>query len=64
RPEAMRALGSVQDRVLETRLTANPTQFDVAEGDVRLCGTIVEIDAATGRATAIERVCVRYSGLS
>ncbi|HMO87004.1 MAG TPA: TIGR00282 family metallophosphoesterase, partial [Lacipirellulaceae bacterium] len=51
-------LGRRIDRVLETRLTANPTQFDVAEGDVRLCGTIVEIDAATGRATAIERVCV------
>jgi metallophosphoesterase (TIGR00282 family) len=54
-------LGRRIDRVLETRLTANPTQFDVAEGDVRLCGSIVEIDAESGRATAIERVCVRAS---
>jgi len=51
-------LGRRIDRVLETRLTANPTQFDVADGDVRLCGSIVDIDPATGRATAIERVCV------
>jgi calcineurin-like phosphoesterase len=49
--------------VLETRLTANPTQFDVATDDVRLCGTIVEIDAATGLATSIERLCVRATDL-
>ncbi len=45
--------------VMETTLTFNPTHFDVAEKDVRLCGTIVDVDAATGRATAIERVCIR-----
>ena len=44
-------------------LTFNPTQFDVATGDVRLCGSIVDIDAETGRATAIERICVRESDL-
>jgi metallophosphoesterase (TIGR00282 family) len=56
-------LGRRIDRVLETRLTANPTQFDVAEGDVRMCGSLVDIDPATGLATAIERVCVRESEL-
>jgi metallophosphoesterase (TIGR00282 family) len=56
-------LGRRIDRVLETRLTANPTQFDVAEGDVRLCGSIVEIDPGAGAATAIERVCVREADL-
>jgi metallophosphoesterase (TIGR00282 family) len=56
-------LGRRIDRVLETRLTANPTQFDVAEGDVRMCGSIVDIDPSTGQATAIERVCVRASEL-
>jgi metallophosphoesterase (TIGR00282 family) len=56
-------LGRRIDRVLETRLTANPTQFDVATDDVRLCGTIVEIDAATGLATSIERLCVRATDL-
>lgn len=57
-------LGRRIDRVLETRLTANPTQFDVADGDVRLCGSIVAIDSESGRATAIERVCVRESDVS
>jgi 2',3'-cyclic-nucleotide 2'-phosphodiesterase len=51
-------IGRRIDRVLETRLTANPTAFDVATGDVRLCGSIVEVDADTGLATGIERLCV------
>ncbi|HEX5104543.1 MAG TPA: YmdB family metallophosphoesterase, partial [Pirellulaceae bacterium] len=49
-------LGRRIDRVLETTVTFQPTLFDVAEGDVRLCGTIVEADPATGRATAIRRL--------
>lgn len=56
-------LGRRIDRVLETRLTANPTQFDVATEDVRLCGSIVDVDPATGLATAIERLCVREADL-
>jgi hypothetical protein len=51
-------LGRRIDRVLKTTLSFNPTQFDVASGDVRLCGAIVQVDSATGRATAIERVCI------
>ena len=50
-------LGRRTDRVLETTLTALPTKFDVATGDPRLCGSIVEVDEAAGRATAIRRVC-------
>lgn len=49
-------LGRRIDRVMETTLTFRPTPFDVAENDVRLCGTIVEADEATGKATAIRRV--------
>lgn len=52
-------LGRRTDRVMETMLTANPTQFDVADGDIRLNGTIVDIDPGTGLATKIERLCVR-----
>jgi 2',3'-cyclic-nucleotide 2'-phosphodiesterase len=52
-------IGRRIDRVLETRLTANPTVFDVATGDVRLSGSIVTIDEESGQATAIERLCVR-----
>lgn len=49
-------LGRRIDRVTETTITFQPTQFDVAEGDVRLSGTIVEADPATGQATAIRRL--------
>jgi calcineurin-like phosphoesterase len=48
-------LGRRIDRVQDTTLTFQPTQFEVATGDVRLCGTIVEADPATGHATAIRR---------
>ena len=56
-------LGRRIDRVLETTVTFLPTPFDVAEGDVRLAGAIVDIDAPTGRATAIRRVMVREAEL-
>ncbi len=49
-------LGRRVDRVMETQLTAHPTQFEVATGDVQLCGAIVDIDPTSGRAQAIERV--------
>lgn len=52
-------LGRRIDRVLETTVTFQPTQFDVATNDVRLCGTIVDIDETSGRATGIRRLVVR-----
>lgn len=51
-------LGRRIDRVMETTLTFNPTPFDVATDDVRLCGAIVDIDETTGQATAIQRLRV------
>jgi 2',3'-cyclic-nucleotide 2'-phosphodiesterase len=51
-------IGRRIDRVMETTLTGKPTEFDVATGDVRLCGSIVTADPETGRATAVERLCV------
>jgi hypothetical protein len=56
-------LGRQIERVMETTITFNPTAFDVATGDVQLCGTIVDIDPATGRATAIRRLVVRENEL-
>ncbi len=56
-------IGRRIDRVMDTTLTGLPTEFDVATGDVRLCGTIVTADPATGRATAIERLCVTEADL-
>jgi metallophosphoesterase (TIGR00282 family) len=52
-------LGRKADRVLFTTLTGVPTPFDVATGDVRLGGAIVDVDASTGKATAIRRVAVK-----
>jgi len=49
-------LGRRIDRVLATAINFVPTMFDVAEGDPRLAGAIVDIDGATGRASAIRRV--------
>jgi metallophosphoesterase (TIGR00282 family) len=51
-------LGRRIDRVMETTTTFIPTQFEVASNDVRLSGTIVEVDPQTGRAQAIRRVRV------
>src|SRR6476659_4345547 len=56
-------IGRRIDRVLETTLTGRPTEFDVATDDVRLCGTIITADSETGRATAIERLCVTEADL-
>jgi len=56
-------LGRRVDRVMETTLSFNPTHFEVASGDVRLNGAIVDVDPATGRATAIRRYCVRQDQL-
>jgi metallophosphoesterase (TIGR00282 family) len=51
-------LGRRADRVLSFTLTAVPTPFDVATGDVRLGGAVIDVDGATGKATAIRRVMV------
>ncbi len=51
-------LGRRIDRVMETTRTFRPTHYEVATGDVRLNGSIVDIDPETGHATAIRRVCI------
>ena len=56
-------LGRRVDRVLSTAVTFVPSAFDVATGDVRLGGAIVDIDSASGRATAIRRLMLTEEGL-
>ncbi len=51
-------LGRRIDRVMETVRTFRPRSFDVATGDVRLNGALVEIDASTGKAVTIRRLCL------
>ena len=49
-------LGRRIDRVLGTAITFMPSSFDVATGDVRLSGAIVDADDGTGSATGIRRM--------
>ncbi|HOM17422.1 MAG TPA: TIGR00282 family metallophosphoesterase [Thermoguttaceae bacterium] len=51
-------IGRRIDRVLETMLTHRPTHFEVASNDVRLHGTLVDVEPDTGRATVIRRLCL------
>jgi metallophosphoesterase (TIGR00282 family) len=57
-------LGRRIDRVLSTAVTFVPSPFDVATGDPRLAGAVVEVDAATGQATAIRRLMLDERGLA
>ncbi|MGE0529594.1 MAG: YmdB family metallophosphoesterase, partial [Bdellovibrionales bacterium] len=55
-------LGRRIDRVLPTTLTFVPNSFDVAEGDPRLSGAILDIDSATGKSSAILRYMLDEKG--
>jgi hypothetical protein len=52
-------LGRRKDRVVKYMSTGMPHPFDVATGDVRLCGALAEVDPETGRAISIERIEVK-----
>ena len=41
---------------IERFLSQRPQRFKPAEGPARLCGVLIDIDPADGRATAIERL--------
>lgn len=57
-------LGRRVDRVLGTAITFVPIPFDVASGDVRLGGAIVEVDETTGKASSIRRLVVTEANLA
>jgi calcineurin-like phosphoesterase len=42
--------------VLQRFLTGMPGKFEAARGDARMCAALIECDAATGRATYIQRL--------
>ena len=52
-------IGMKKDAIIERFLTQIPNKFDVAKGDVRLQGVIMDIDAQSGKANAIERISVK-----
>jgi metallophosphoesterase (TIGR00282 family) len=51
-------LGRRYDRVLPATLTFVPHYYEVATGDPRLNGALVEVDPETGRALSIRRVSI------
>ena len=51
-------LGRRVDRVMSSTLSLVPQFFEVATGDPRLCGAVVEVEPGSGRAVLIERVAI------
>lgn len=49
-------LGRIKERVVGTMVSSVPSKFDVATGDVRLCGVLVSVESTTGLATSIQRI--------
>ena len=49
-------LGIRKEVALERFLTLLPNRYDVAKGDVRLQGAVIDIDDTTGRGISIERL--------
>ena len=49
-------IGTVKERIIERYLTGLPNKFEVATSAGTLCGALIDIDEATGKARGIERV--------
>jgi len=52
-------IGFRPDEILEKFIMNTPRKMEVAKRDVRLCGALIEVDEATGRASSIQRVSER-----
>jgi metallophosphoesterase (TIGR00282 family) len=55
-------IGIKKDSILERFLLQMPNKFEIAKGDVRLQGVIVECDPASGRSLSIQRLNVSLGG--
>lgn len=53
---AVGVLGREREPILQRFRTSMPAKFPVANWPVRLCGAVVQIDEATGRALSIARI--------
>ena len=54
-------LGIKKEVALERFLTLLPNRYDVAKGDVRFQGVLIDIDNKTGKSISIERLSVNLS---
>ncbi|HOD36849.1 MAG TPA: TIGR00282 family metallophosphoesterase [Syntrophales bacterium] len=53
-------IGVEKETVIERFLTCRPNKFEVARGDVRLQGVVIDIDPETGRARTVERLSLKW----
>jgi hypothetical protein len=51
-------IGNSFEGVMRRFLTGLPTRLEVAEGDVRLCGAVLDIDESSGRARSLQRLAL------
>lgn len=49
-------IGMDKEPVIRKFISRLPARFEVAKGDVRLSGVVIEADASTGRAQSIQRI--------
>ncbi|KAF0185164.1 MAG: hypothetical protein FD164_292 [Nitrospirae bacterium] len=49
-------IGIDRHQIVERFLTMMPRKFEVASGKAMLCAVVIELDASSGRATAIQRL--------
>ena len=54
-------IGTKKEAVLDRFLLQMPNKFEVAKGDIRLQGVLIDIDEGSGKARAIERLSVALS---
>ena len=52
-------IGMDKESVIRKFLNQLPARFEVAKGDVRLCGVLIDLDLASGRAHSIQRIMRR-----
>jgi calcineurin-like phosphoesterase len=49
-------IGMAQDGVFRRMVQQLPSRFEIAPGPSAACGVLITVEAATGQASAIERV--------
>jgi len=54
-------LGREKHQIIERFVTNMPVRFNLADGDVRMQGVVIEVDEITGRAFSIKRVEYRQN---
>jgi calcineurin-like phosphoesterase len=52
-------IGVKKDVIIERFLTQMPNKFDVAKGDIRMQGVMLDIESISGKANSIERISLK-----